>query len=195
MSELKRGREKFDRYKNLINLLIKVVSVFPINFRKKAFEQFRFTKGIVGIGIRYILLKSIAKKCGENILIHPGVYIFSPEKLILGNNISVHPMSYIDATGGIIIGNDVSIAHGVTILSTSHAYEDLDIPIRDQKVLIGKTVVKNDVWIGAKATILYRVVVDNGSIIGANSLVNKSVSMNSIVGGNPSKLIKSRKSS
>lgn len=142
--------------------------------------------------IRYALLKSIARKCGDNVSIHPDCYIFHLENIAFGNNVSIHPMCYIDGIGGITIGNDVSIAHGATILSSSHQYGDIHIPIKDQGMFYKETIIENNVWIGAKCSILYGTTVAEGSIVAANSLVNKSYQPFSIIGGVPAKTIKSR---
>lgn len=51
------------------------------------------------------LFSSIAKKCGYNVSIHTGVYIFNVENLWVGNNVSIHPMSYIDAVGAVVVSD------------------------------------------------------------------------------------------
>jgi len=193
MTENIRGRDKFNKYKKHIIFLSNFLSVIPLRIRNKLFEHFRMTKGLKGIAIRYALLKSIAIKCGDNISIHPGVYLLNPEKIIIGNNVSIHPMCYIDATGEIIIGNDVSIAHGASIMSTSHEFERKDIPIKDQGLNLSKTMINNNVWIGAKATILSGILIESGSIVAANAVVTKNVPENTVVGGIPAKIIKERR--
>lgn len=55
-----------------------------------------------------------------------------------------------------------------------------------------KTIIGNDVWIGANATILAGVTIGDGAIIGAHSLVNKDVQPYSIVVGSPAKHIRYR---
>lgn len=187
-----RGREKFKQLKSLIILFTKVINILPKKIRKYLFRLFRNVDGIVGIGIRYILLKTLAKNVGDNVSIHSNVYLLSPENISIGNNVSIHPMSYIDATGEIDIGSDVSIAHNVTILSTSHSFNLDEIPIKDQKILYKKTKINTNVWVGAKSTILYGKEIDSGSIIGADSLVTKDVKSNQIVGGIPAKVIRQR---
>lgn len=188
-----RGRDKFNKIKPIINILINISRLIPKKARKKLFELFRNKKGNTGLLIRYILLTTIVKKCGENVSIHPGVYLFGLDKLSIGNNVSIHPMSYIDANGGVEIGNDVSIAHGVSILSTSHIYEDINIPIKDQGIDSKKTIIEDNVWVGAKASILYGNIVKNGSIIAANTVVTKNIDCNVIVGGVPARTIIERK--
>lgn len=189
---MSRGRDLFNKIKPLLDLMSRAYGILPLSVRKKIFENKRYSKGIYGIGIRYILLKSIAKRCGDNVMINQGCFILSPENISVGNNVSIHQMCYIDATGGIEIGNDVSFAHGATVMSTTHNYIDKTIPIKEQGVTSKFTVISNDVWVGAKATILAGNVVEAHSIIGAGAVVTHNVSANSIVGGVPAKKIKDR---
>lgn len=188
-----RGREKFRKYKRLINLLSVFISIFPLRIRKKFFVNARNTKGRIGLALRYAIIKTIAKNIGDNVSIHENVYIYCPENLNVGNNVSIHPMCYIDATGGIDIGNDVSIAHMVTVMSTTHLFNDIVVPIKDQGCESKETVIESNVWIGAKATVLYGVKISQGSIVGANSVVNKDIPEYSVAAGNPTKIIKERK--
>ncbi len=56
----------------------------------------------------------------------------------------------------------------------------------------GPIIIKNDVWLGARATILSGVTIGNGAVVAAGSIVTKDVPAYSIVGGNPAKHIKYR---
>lgn len=190
-----KGRKKFKKYKKIIYFFSKCICIFPKKIRIKMFEFFRGIKGKKGIAIRYILLKTIAKQCGENVVIYPDVYLFDIQNLSLGNNVSIHPMSYLDSgtKGQIIIGNDVSIAHSVTILGFNHKYDNLEIPIKDQGNNEYNTIIEDNVWIGAKATILAGRTIREGSVVAANCVVSKDVGKNTIVGGIPNKILKERK--
>lgn len=191
-----RGRDKFRRAKALINILVKVYSVLPHSMRVKLFEHYRMTKGSKGLVIRYVLLKTLTKSCGDNVSIHPNVYLLNVQNMSVGNNVSIHPMCYIECgnseCGGVVIGDDVSIAHGVSIMATSHRFANLDISIKDQGIESKEVVIGNGVWIGAKATMLYGNTLGDGSIIGANAVVTRNVKQNSVVGGVPAKIIKMR---
>lgn len=55
-----------------------------------------------------------------------------------------------------------------------------------------RTIIGNDVWIGAQAIIKQGVKIGDGAVIGANSFVNKDVEPFSIVVGSPAKHIKYR---
>ncbi len=50
--------------------------------------------------------------------------------------------------------------------------------------------IEDDVWVGANSTILKGVTIGEGSVIGAHSLVNKSIRANFLAGGVPCKEIK-----
>jgi len=56
----------------------------------------------------------------------------------------------------------------------------------------GDIIIENDVWIGAKATIMSGVKISNGAIIGATATVTKDVPPYAIVVGNPGKIVKFR---
>lgn len=191
MSE-ERGRDKFNRFKSVIIFISKILMYLPLKMRLGLFNLFRNASGVIGIGIRYILIRSLAKRCGDNVSIHKGTYILSPQNMKLGNNISIHPMCYLDATGGIEIGNDVSIAHSVTVMSTSHSYSDREVPIKDQMLEAKKTKINNNIWIGAKSMILAGIEISDGVVVGASSVVTKDVEKESIVVGNPARILKKR---
>ena len=108
-------------------------------------EWYRYSHGVYGIVIRYALIKSIAPVCGDNVAIYEGVYLLHPQHMSIGNNVSIQPMAYIECGTkdiGIEIGDDVSIAHDVTIMATSHNYDDVNIPIKDQGVTSSKTIIE-----------------------------------------------------
>lgn len=56
----------------------------------------------------------------------------------------------------------------------------------------GNIIIENDVWIGAKSTIMSGVKISNGAVIGSCSVVTKDVPPYAIVVGNPAKIVKYR---
>jgi len=56
----------------------------------------------------------------------------------------------------------------------------------------GNIIIENDVWIGAKSTIMSGVKIGNGSVVGSCSVVTKDVPPYSIVVGNPARVVKFR---
>ena len=81
------------------------------------------------------------------------------------------------------------------MLESTHKFERTDIPMIDQGITTQRAsvVIGDDVWIGRDVMIIGSREIKTGSIIGARCLVTKSFPSYSIIGGNPSKLIRSRK--
>ena len=110
----------------------------------------------------------------------------------VGENTFIGEGSILVANSGIEVGQNCLIASGVTIRDQDHGIYDLAIPIRHQKVSTEKISIGSDVWIGTKATILKGVCIGDQSVIGANSVVTKSVPPRVIAVGSPAKIIKYR---
>lgn len=146
--------------------------------------------GLVGLALRYVLIRAMCRRCGQNIAIYPNTHIFHIENLELGDNVSIHPMSYIDAAGTIKIGSDVSIAHGVTVMSSTHVEGAANSVIRNNAVDFRSVSIGSNVWIGAKATILCGISIGDHSIIGASSVVTKPIPAGSMAHGVPAKIIR-----
>ncbi|GGW22064.1 acyltransferase [Arenibacter certesii] len=184
------GREKFKKNRTLINWFVKIFKLLPKSIRLFIWDFTSSYSQLPFIGLRYILIKSMLKSCGDNVKIGTNVQILGWNNLQLGNNISIHSNCYIDAYGGIYIGDNVSIAHNTSILSTNHDYKDNKLPIKYNPTLESPVIISQDVWIGCGCRILAGVKINERSIIAAGAVVNKEVKMKTIVGGVPAKLIK-----
>lgn len=144
----------------------------------------------LGIALRWVLLRRLAKRCGDCVAIADGVYLFRLEHAEFGDHVSVHPMCYLDATGGLVIGSDVSIAHGVSILTTEHDYAAPGVPTRDAPVKHAAVAIGDDVWIGAGARILAGVRIGDHAVVGAGAVVTRDVPARQVVGGVPARPLK-----
>ncbi|AGF58304.1 acetyltransferase-like isoleucine patch superfamily enzyme [Clostridium saccharoperbutylacetonicum] len=145
---------------------------------------------------------------GNNVILHRNARIetldafqnqrFKPH-LVIGNDVRINPYCHIGCVNKIIIGNDVLIASNVLIIDHFHGtseYKQLKIPPRSRKLYCkGPIIIKDNVWIGENVSILPGVTIGKNAIIGANSVVTKDVPENSIVGGNPARVIKILKES
>ncbi len=143
------------------------------------------------MSMRYSLLRSMARRCGLNVMVGPHVEIRSPENLSIGDNVSIHRGCYIDATGDVVIGNDVSIAHSTSILSFEHTWNDSNKPIKDNPSKLKAVSIENDVWVGCGVRILAGVRIESRSIVAAGAVITKDVPATSIVGGVPARVLKS----
>lgn len=139
--------------------------------------------------LRKICGKLILKKCGKSVNIEQGAVFAS--SVSLGNNSGIGVNASIK--GATEIGDNVMMGPHCTIYSKNHAFDRLDIPMREQGLQEEKPVViGNDVWIGGHVILLPGVHVGNGAIIGAGAVVTKDVPEYAIVGGNPAKVIRYR---
>lgn len=186
------GRTVFEKYNRLINTIVAVEKLLPKKFRVKQFNRIRNKDGKIAMLRRFVLLKTLAKKVGMNVAVFPGVYFENIENLSIGDNVSIHQMCYIDAEGDIEIGDNVSIAHRSTILSSNHGYEDISMPIKYQEMVLAKTILDDDIWIGCGCTILAGVHIGSGCVIGANSTVTHNIEAKSVAVGSPTRIIKKR---
>ena len=113
----------------------------------------------------------------------------------IGNNVTVNPNCHIAALKKITIGDNVLIASNVFISDHSHGRSDFsDIatpPALRQLDSKGEICIGNNVWIGQNVTILANVNIGDNVIIGANTVITKDIPANSIVVGNPARVIRS----
>jgi maltose O-acetyltransferase len=121
--------------------------------------------------------------------IEPFCRIMGDPQVVFGNNFYMNAGCHL--LGEITIGNDVLIGPKTIIWGRDHGIQKGEL-IRFQKRVKAPINIGDDVWIGARATILKGVTIGNGAIIGAGAVVTKDVPENAIVVGNPGKVIKYR---
>lgn len=184
------GRKLFASSKWLLDSLSFLIKLLPLKIRCWLLSVFRGTKGKKGIGIRFILLKSIAKNIGDNVSIREGVVLLSPKLLVLGSNISIHPNCYIDASGGISVGDNVSIATASILISESHTWENENEPIKYNPMKSTPITIDDDVWVGCNVKIIGPCHIKKRTILAAGAVVKGEFDSNSIVGGVPARIIK-----
>lgn len=145
----------------------------------------------LGYFLRRKLVSLIAESCGNGVIVKKGAYIGSGRGLKIGDNSQLGHNSRIGPE--VRIGENVVMGPDVIIMTTSHAFDDATRPIRLQGELpIRPIVIGNDVWIGTRVVILPGVIIGDGAIIGACSVVTRNVLPSAIVAGNPARLIRMR---
>jgi acetyltransferase-like isoleucine patch superfamily enzyme len=115
--------------------------------------------------------------------------------LTIGRNVEIANGCVITShASGTVIGDDCLIGPNVSIIGNNYRYDRLDFPIRLQEKVSPKGIrIGDDVWIGAGCVLLDGTDVGSGSILTPNSVVSSRIPENSIVQGNPGKVIFTRR--
>lgn len=131
-------------------------------------------------------------ECGTNFCCCSGVVIYSAKNVSVGNSVRIGEKSYLNAKGGIRIGNNVKFGPQVFIWSSNHNYfAPKNLPY-DNKQIDKLVTICDNVWVGAKASIIPGVTIGEGAVIGMCAVVTKDVPPCAVVGGNPAKILKYR---
>ncbi|NRS90163.1 acetyltransferase-like isoleucine patch superfamily enzyme [Flavobacterium sp. 7E] len=142
------------------------------------------------------LCKSKFLKFEDTAHFRPGAYAVGCSQIKIGKRVVIRPgcrlfgeSPELDLT--ITIEDDVMLGSGVQIYINNHRFDMLGVPIIDQGVYPPKAVtLKRGCWIGANAIILPGVIIGENSVIGAGSIVTKSIPAGVVAAGNPAKIIK-----
>lgn len=166
-------RVLFSYYSYALNLFLKILDFLPPFLRN-------------------LILKMIFGRKGKNVFIDYGIYLRFPKRIHIGNEVTIGTgssffPSYHKKNSKIIIGNNVRVGPHVSFLCAGHDYKYLSLPDTG-----GTIEIKDNVWIGSQSIILQGVIVGEGAVIAAGSVVTKNVGKYEVVGGIPAKFIKRR---
>ena len=120
----------------------------------------------------------------EGGFVRPGLTGVCCDRVQLGKGVMILNNCLMMARGGITIDDNAMVAANAQLISNNHDLHDRML-LTCKPVYIGK-----NAWIGAGATILPGVTVGDNAVVAAGAVVTKDVAPNTIVGGNPAKLIK-----
>lgn len=130
------------------------------------------------------ILHKIFPVMGEYSTVKAPLTAVRPHNVRIGTRVTIMPGCLMMAAGGITIDDEAQIAANVQLISNNH---DLD----NRNVITCKPIhICRRTWIGAGATILPGVTIGENSVVGAASVVTRDVPPDTIVAGNPAKLIR-----
>jgi lipopolysaccharide O-acetyltransferase len=118
------------------------------------------------------------------------------DQIVIGANVQVGDYVHIAAIESVQLGKDVLVASRVFISDHDHgSYIGNNVPHPSEKQILKKLIsspvkIGNNVWLGEGVCVLKGVEIGENSIVGAQSVVTKSIPKNSIAVGIPAKVIR-----
>ena len=184
---------------SLIDLVRKLIYVIrrELNFNllKKIKSYYHFKSINIKIGKRVIISgQSYNLKIGKGVSLFPDCKFELAQNsyLSIGNNTLFSYGVIISCYNHIEIGDNTQIGEYSSLRDTTHDYNNYGIPMIENKDIVDKIIIGNDVWIGRNCLILPNAKVGDGVVIGANSIVKGILEENSVYAGSPLRLIKKR---
>ena len=132
---------------------------------------------------------------GKTSEIRPFCTILGTDNVIIGERIIIPPYTLLsnlpnNNNSTITLEDDVLLGPNVAICSSTHNFTDYEKPIKDQGYSCEPVLLKKGCWIGINCVILPGVTIGRNAVIGANSVVTKSIPDYAIAVGSPAKVIK-----
>lgn len=138
--------------------------------------------------VRALFSDLIGKKVDDSFLLIPPFYTTGGLEINVGRNVFVNQNCTFYDLGGLDIADDVMIGPNVSIITSGHPLEPSQ---RRASVIARPVVIERNVWIASGAIIIGGVTVGENSVIAAGAVVTRDVPPNSLVGGNPARVIRS----
>jgi putative colanic acid biosynthesis acetyltransferase WcaF len=138
-------------------------------------------------GWRRLALILFGAKIGKHVLIRPGVKVTYPWNLAIGDYVWIGDDVTLYSVAEISIGSHSVLSQEAYLCAGTHDYRDVSF-----RFVSGPIRIAGECWIGARAFIGPAVEVGHAAVIGAGSIVLKSVDAETVVAGNPAKSIGKR---
>lgn len=128
------------------------------------------------------------QKVGEHFRLIPPFYTDCGKNIRVGARVFINQNCTFYALAEISIGDDVLIGPNVSLITSEHPVA----PSQRRTHLLGRPIsIKNGVWIAAGSIVIGGVTVGENSVVAAGSVVTRDVPANTLVGGNPARVIRS----
>ncbi|WP_210335010.1 colanic acid biosynthesis acetyltransferase WcaF [Mesorhizobium mediterraneum] len=133
---------------------------------------------------RRMLLRLFGATIEDKVHVYPSVKITIPWNIHLKRGAAIGDNAILYALGRIQVGEGAVISQFAHLCAGTHSYRDPRMPLEKRPIVIGP-----GAWVCADAFIGPGVTVGAGAIAGARAVVMKDVGENSIVAGNPAKIV------
>lgn len=138
--------------------------------------------------VRALFSELIGQKLDDTVLLIPPFYTAGGNEIRVGRNVFINQNCTFYDLGGLEIADDVMIGPNVSLITTGHPLE----PSQRRSTTVGKPIlISRNVWVAAGATIIGGVTIGENSVVAAGSVVTRDVPPNTLVAGNPARVIRS----
>lgn len=142
----------------------------------------------VPVGIKLLILRMFGARIGEGVMIKPKVNIKYPWLLIVQSYVWIGEEVWIDNLVEVVLGKNVCLSQGAMLLTGNHDYKNSKFDLK-----VGKIVLEEGVWIGAKAIVCPNVTCYSHAVLAVNSVAVKDLEAYGIYQGNPAQYVRERK--
>ena len=138
--------------------------------------------------LRPLVLKLFGMQCGSRTTIGKGQYYGSLGNIKIGERVMVNRNVLFHAGDKISIGNSVGIGFNVSFITGDHEVGPAEH--RCGRLVRKNITIEDGVWIAARAFIGPGVTIGAGSVVSAGAVVMRSMPPNSLIAGNPARVIR-----
>jgi len=157
-------------------------------FRAKIFDSLRYRFGFFVSRIKWRLM---GLRMGRSVEIYSKVIIHDVARVSIGDNTTIGAFSVLFGSGKITIGQDVLISTNCSIFSITHRTDALaQGKLYRETRSMAPVEIGNNVWIGTGCRILPGVSIGDNSIVGAGSVVTRSLPAGVVAIGVPAKIVR-----
>jgi maltose O-acetyltransferase len=137
---------------------------------------------------RQAILQQMLGQIGRNSIVESPFFCVYGQNIYIGDHVYLNVLCTILDNNEVHIGDHVMIGPSVQIYTAAHL---LQAEARIQGWEVAKPIVIEDnVWLGGGAILLPGVRIGRNAVVGAGAVVTRSVSANTIVAGNPARVIR-----
>lgn len=138
--------------------------------------------------VRALFSQLIGKTVDSSFLLIPPFYATGGHGIDVGRNVFINQNCTLYDLGGIRIADNVMIGPNVSIITSGHPIAPSE---RRDFVIAKPIVIEANVWIAANVTLIGGVTVGENSVLAAGCVVTRDVPPDTLVAGNPAKVIRS----
>lgn len=181
------------------------------------YEKYNFISNVYAKIITYLIYRQSFKKLGRKCIIknpllikYPhciemGNYVFirdnirleavpnksdTKTRIIIKDGVYIEQNCHITAAGELVIGSNTVMSFGVMITDIDHEYQQIGVNILRQPLLVKKTKIGDNCFIGAGAKVQAGTILGKQCIIGTNAVVRGTFPDYCVIVGIPAKIVK-----